>query len=108
MPDSGIYILKTFDERITYRVALCHNIENIYGEYNSKTEKYAPNPQILAQYFYDAKVFLDIENAIDYAQALDNELELTDNGVCLVTEFGDYSFSDFKEQTNGKDQEVNC
>lgn len=104
--ENGIYILKTFDERITYRVALCSNIEDIYGKYNEQSERYAPNPEKIVQYFHKAKVFLDIENAIDYAQALDNEMELTDNGVCLISEFSDFSFSDFGDACDGQESTV--
>lgn len=98
--DNGIYILQTYGPE--YRVAYCQAVDNIYGTYCVENFSYLPNPEGIVEYFGKAKVFTDLEEAWDFALALEDDIDYTEYGVSLLKEFETYTFKDFEEKVNGK------
>jgi hypothetical protein len=98
--DNGTYILQTYGPE--FRVMHCFAIDNIYGTWVEESLTYAPNAEAIVDYFKEAKVFTDIEQAWDYALALEEEMEYSEYGACLISDFAAYAFTDLQEKADGK------
>lgn len=94
--DNGTYILQTYGPE--YRVVHTQAIDNIYGTYLEDTNRYLPDPKTIVESFSSSKVFNNIEEAWDFAFDLDEQIGYSEDGVCLISEFQEYAFSDFEEQ----------
>ena len=91
--DNGIYILYTdsmdFDGP-KYRVVHTQAIDSIYGKFNEETCKYEGDPEMIKHYFKDAKIFHTLNEAMDYAEELENDIGYTEDGICVINEFAHY------------------
>jgi len=86
--DNGIYVLLTESERgPEYRVAHTFAIDNIYGEWDSETGKYVGNIDAILDTFQQVPVFYTINEALDFAEELENEVGYTEDGVCVISDF---------------------
>ncbi len=91
--DNGIYILLTeTDKGPEYRVTYCHAISNIYGEWNDKAAKYEGNLDLIKESFSESEVFHTLNEALDYAEILENDIGETEDGICVIKEFKDYGY----------------
>jgi hypothetical protein len=91
--DNGIYILFTDPEKgPEYRVAYCHSIGNIYGEWNDKTAKYEGNVNVIKETFSDSEVFYTLNEALDHATQLEYDVGDTEDGICVINDFKDYGY----------------
>ena len=93
--DNGIYILYTdnmdFDGP-SYRVVHAQGIDSIYGKFNEETCKYDGDPEMLKEYFGNAKVFYTLDEAHNYAEELEDKIGYLEDGVCLINEFARYGY----------------
>lgn len=94
--DNGTYILQTYGPE--FRVVHTQAIDNIYGTFLTESERHLPNYQAIVETFASSKVFNNLEEAWDFALDLDEQVDYSEYGACLITEFEDYSFSDLEEQ----------
>lgn len=86
--DNGIYILSTDSEKgPEYRVTYASAIDNIYGEWNDKTAKYNGNIQNIKETFGEVPVFYTLNEALDFAEELENSNDPTEDGICVISEF---------------------
>ncbi len=91
--DNGIYILFTDPEKgPEYRVAYCHSIGNIYGEWNDKEAKYDGNLNLIKETFSASEVFHTLNEALDFAERLEYDVGDTEDGICVINEFKDYGY----------------
>lgn len=102
--DNGIYILHTRGPE--YRVAHHQNIEEIYGKFSDETLKWEGNPVMMLVYFDSAKMFTNIELALDYAEMISYNYEYLEYGICVISDFKDMDFTVLKEKY-GKEAESN-
>lgn len=94
--DNGIYILQTKGPE--YRVAHHQNIEEIYGEFSDVSYQWQGNPQSIWEYFHDAKLFLTLEEALDFAADMSYHYDFLEYGICVITEFCEWDFSKLEER----------
>jgi hypothetical protein len=91
--DNGIYVLLTeTEEGPEYRVTYASAIDNIYGEWNAETAKYDGNIQAIEETFGNVPVLHTLNEALDFAEELENNMEPTEDGVCVINEFKDYGY----------------
>lgn len=97
--DNGTYILQTAgEEGPEFRIVHAQSIDNIYGQYIESTSNWSPNPKSIVEYFGESKVYTDLEQAWDEAFRLDESYDWSEDGVCLISTFSHYHFSDLVEQ----------
>lgn len=94
--DNGTYILQTYGPE--YRVVHAQAIDNIYGPYDEINHTYHPDIKSIVEYFGESKVYTQVEEAWDHASELDESYDWSEDGVCLISEFCEYHFSDFEER----------
>ena len=92
--DNGIYVLFTDSEKNgpQYRVAHLQAIDNIYGVFSEVNCKYEGDPETLNNYFGSAKVFHTLNEAMDYAEELENEIGYTEDGICVINDFAHHGW----------------
>ena len=92
--DNGIYLLFTESEKRDpqYRVAHCQGIDSIYGEFDKETCSYKGDPEMIKEYFSKAKVFLHMNEALDYAEELEEKIGYLEDGICVINEFRKYGY----------------
>lgn len=89
--DNGIYVLFTESEKgPEYRVAYAHAIDSIYGKFNDETFRYDGDPTSIHNTFKDAPVFHTINEALDYAEELEQDYSYLEDGICVINEFKEY------------------
>lgn len=90
----GIYVLHTETEKgPEYRVKYCGaGIDDIYGDFNDDTFKYDGDLNKIKATFEDAKVFLTLDEALEYAEALSHDYEYLEEGISLINDFQHYGF----------------
>ena len=89
--DNGIYVLLTESEKgPEYRVTYAHAIDTIYGKFNDVTFRYEGDLRAIQDTFQGAEVFHTINEALDYAEELEQEYNYLEDGVCVINEFKDY------------------
>jgi hypothetical protein len=89
--DNGIYVLFTESEKgPEYRVAYAQGIDSVYGEFSEAKYRYEGNSEAIKEYFGEAKVFYTLNEALDYADGLEQEIGYTEDGVCVINEFKEY------------------
>ena len=90
--DNGIYVLLTETENgPEYRVSHAFSIDNIYGEWNDKTAKYNGDISALVSTFGESEVFYTLNEALDKAEEIENDVGHTEDGICVISDFKDYS-----------------
>lgn len=86
--DNGIYVLLTESEKgPEYRVSYASAIDNIYGEWNDKTAKYNGNIQSIKETFGKVPVFHTLNEALDFAEELEHNMDPTEDGICVISDF---------------------
>mgnify|MGYP006280436045 FL=1 len=91
--DNGIYVLLTESEKgPEYRVAYAHAIDSIYGKFNDESFRYEGNLVSIQDTFKGAPVFHTINEALDYAEELEQEYDYLEDGICVINEFKDYGY----------------
>lgn len=90
--DNGIYIFLTETEKgPEYRVAHSHAIDNIYGEWNADRAKYEGDINAIVTTFGESDVFYTLNEALDMAEAIEHDVGYTEDGICVISDFKDYS-----------------
>ena len=90
--DNGIYVLLTETEKgPEYRVAHATAIDNIYGEWDADKAKYKGNDQIIAETFSESEVFYTLNEALDYAEGIEQDVGYTEDGICVIGDFKDHN-----------------
>lgn len=100
--DNGIYILVTMGPE--YRVAYHQNIDAIYGNFSDESFQWQGDPQSMIEYFQDAPVFKDLENALDRAEEMVYDYPYLEDGICVISDFKDWDFNSLRENY-GKETE---
>jgi hypothetical protein len=89
--DNGIYILLTeTDKGPEYRVAHATAIDNIYGKWDADKAKYEGNYQALSDTFQDSEVFHTLNEALDKAEEIEQDVGYTEDGICVISDFKDH------------------
>lgn len=89
--DNGTYILKTAGPE--FRVAHIQGLDSIYDAWDAEHNKWLPNKAYIKSEFGNAKVHGSVESAWDAARLIDDGYEISEYGVCLLTDFSDTEFS---------------
>lgn len=91
--DNGIYVLYTETEKgPEYRVAYAQAIDSIYGKFNEDTFKYEGNAMSIQDTFQGSAVFHTIDEALNYAEELEQEYSYLEDGICVINEFKEYGY----------------
>ena len=92
--DNGIYVLFTDSEKNgpQYRVAHLQAIDNIYGNFSEEKCKYEGKPEVINDYFGGAKTFHTLNEALDYAEELENDIGYTEDGICVINDFAHHGW----------------
>ena len=92
--DNGIYVLFTESEKNgpLYRVAHLRAIDNIYGNFSVEKGCYEGNPEIINDYFGGAQTFHTLNEALDYAEEVENKIGYTEDGICVINEFAHHGY----------------
>lgn len=91
--DNGIYVLLTEgDQGPEYRVAYAHAIDNIYGNFNPELGRYEGDVQAIQEIFQGAPVFFNVNDAMDYAEGMEQDYDYLEDGVALINEFKEYGY----------------
>ena len=90
--DNGIYVLLTETEGgPEYRVAYTTAIDNIYGVWNAERAKYEGDLNAIVSTFHESEVFHTLNEALDKAEEIENDIGYTEDGICVINDFKDYS-----------------
>jgi hypothetical protein len=93
--DNGIYILQTKGPE--FRVAHQQGIDNIYGEFSDESFQWKGDPEMILEYFQNAPVFSNLEEALDKAADMSYDYEYLEYGICVISDFKDWDFNSLKE-----------
>jgi hypothetical protein len=90
--DNGIYVLLTESEKgPEYRVTYATAIDNIYGQWNADKAKYEGDKDAIASTFSESEVFYTLNEALDKAEEIENDIGYTEDGICVISDFKEYS-----------------
>ena len=90
--DNGIYVLLTITEKgPEYRVTYAQAIDNIYGKFNEELSRYEGDIPAIVSVFGEAKIFHTLNEALDFAEQMEYDYEYLEDGICVISEFKDYS-----------------
>lgn len=90
--DNGIYVLLTETEiGAEYRVAYSNAIGNIYGNFNADLGKYEGDISRIVSVFGESPVFYTLNEALDYAEEMEQANEYLEDGICVISDFKDLS-----------------
>ena len=90
--DNGIYVLLTeTEDGPQYRVAYATAIDKIYGEWNADRAKYVGDLPSIVSTFSESEVFYTLNEALDKAEEIENDVGYTEDGICVISDFKDYS-----------------
>lgn len=91
--DNGIYVLLTESEKgPEYRVTYANAIDNIYGEWNSEAGKYDGDIKTIQDTFGQVPVFNTLNEALDFAEELEHNMDPTEDGICIISDFQSYGY----------------
>lgn len=93
--DNGIYILHTKGPE--YRVAYHQNINAIYGKFNDETFHWNGDNDIILEYFAEAQVFSNLEEALDKAEEISYNYDFLEDGICVISDFRELDFKSLKK-----------
>lgn len=96
--DNGTYILQTYGPE--FRIAHTQAIDNVYGSWNPKENVWTGDPSFILDTFGESKVFTELEEAWDTASVIDAAQEISEYGVCLITEWKEKKFSELIEASD--------
>ena len=100
--DNGIYILQTKGPE--YRVAYHQNIDAVYGEFSDESYQWQGDPVSMMEYFGNAPVFTDIEDALDKAEELSYNYDYLEDGICVLSDFAEWDFNSLRENYGKENQ----
>ena len=100
--DNGVYILQTAGPE--FRVAYQQNIDDIYGEFSDDSFRWKGDPEIMLEYFQNAPIFSNLEEALDKAADIAYDYEYLEYGICVITDFKDWNFNNLRKNY-GKEAE---
>jgi hypothetical protein len=90
--DNGIYVFLTETEKgPEYRVVHAFSIDNIYGAWDVDRAKYEGDLNAIVSTFGESQVFYTLNEALDYAEAIEHDVGYTEDGICVISDFKDYS-----------------
>lgn len=90
--DNGIYVLLTETENgPQYRVAYTTAIDNIYGEWNADRAKYEGDLTAIVSTFSESEVYYTLNEALDKAEEIEQDIGYTEDGICVISDFKDFS-----------------
>lgn len=90
--NDGIYILLTETEKgPEYRVAHAHAIDNIYGVWNADHTKYEGDLNAISSTFGNSEVLYTLNEALDKAEEIEQNVGYTEDGICVISDFKDCS-----------------
>ena len=90
--DNGIYVLQTDTEKgPEYRVAYSHAIDNIYGKFNDETCRYDGDIKNIVSVFGESQVFYTLNEALDFAEEMEQYNDYLEDGICVIADFKDLS-----------------
>lgn len=93
--DNGTVILKTMGkDGPEFRIRNIQAIDNLYHKFNEATNTWTPNCQFIEESFGKEQVYSSIEDAWDAAEQVEQKIVYSEYGICLVSDFEDYDFSD--------------
>ena len=88
--DNGIYIFLSDTEKgPEYRVSHAQAIDNIYGEWDVDRAKYKGDIPAIREAFSDSEVFYTLNEALDKAEEIENDVGYTEDGICVISDFKD-------------------
>ena len=90
--DSSTYILQTYGPE--YRVSRIDEVGNLYGVWNEETETWEGNPSLISSTFGSSPIFEELEEAWDFALALDGGFEYNEYGANLISQFSGIKYSE--------------
>ena len=86
--DNGIYVLLTeTEDGPQYRVSYATAIDNIYGEWNADRAKYVGDLTSIVSTFSESEVFYTLNEALDKAEEIENDIGYTEDGICVISDF---------------------
>ena len=90
--DNGIYIFLTETEKgPEYRVSHSQAIDNIYGEWDADRAKYKGDIPAIKEAFSDSEVFYTLNEALDKAEEIEQDVGYTEDGICVISDFKDHN-----------------
>ena len=102
--DNGVFILQTKGPE--FRVAYQQNIDDIYGNFSDESFQWQGDPEVMLDYFQNAPIFSNLEEALDKAADIAYDYEYLEYGICVIRDFQDWDFNSLKENY-GKETEGN-
>ena len=93
--DNGIYILQTRGPE--FRVAYGQAIDNVYGNFSDELFQWQGDPVSMLEFFQDAPVFEELEEALDKAEEMSYDYDYLEDGICVISDFTDWDFNKLKE-----------
>lgn len=93
--DNGIYILETKGPE--YRVTYALNIDNIYGNFSDESYQWQGDPVSMMEYFGDALMFSNLEEALDKAAEMSYSYPYLEDGICVIRDFKDWDFDNLRK-----------
>ena len=89
--DNGIYVLYTDSAKgPEYRVAYAHSIGNIYGQWDEKSGLYTGDLDTIKAAFQESEVYYTLNEALDFAESVEQDIGYTEDGICVISEFKDH------------------
>ena len=92
---SGIYILVTKND---YPVIYWKNYINFFLDWNEEVFNFELNGNIIQQEFDRSPIFLNENDAFEYAKKISHKYTETDDGICYIKNASDKTY---KEIING-------
>lgn len=90
--DNGIYIFLTETEKgPEYRVSHAQAIDNIYGDWDDVRAKYKGDDNAILDTFSESEVFYTLNEALDKAEEIENDVGYTEDGICVISDFKDHN-----------------
>ena len=90
--DNGIYIFLTETEKgPEYRVSHAQAIANIYGDWDDVRAKYKGDDNAILDTFSESEVFYTLNEALDKAEEIENDVGYTEDGICVIRDFKDHN-----------------
>ena len=94
--DDGVYVLQTKGPQ--FRIAHMQNVVSLFDDYNVVDKTWTPNILTIVQNYATSVVYESLDQAWDAASNMEDDLGGTEYGTNLITDFKDYSFSDFEKE----------
>lgn len=94
--DNGVYVLQTKGPQ--FRIAHMQNVTALFEEYNVADKTWTPNILTIVEVYATSAVYESLDEAWDAASNMEDDIGWTEYGTNLITDFKEYSFSDFEKE----------